>query len=75
MDGSRAEWEGRYAVPPPVQPWILNATVKANITFMEPWDERRYAAVLHACALTHDLEVRGWGGRSSQARSRKVIGA
>ena len=43
--------------PPSVQPWILNATVKANITFMEPWDERRYAAVLHACALTHDLEV------------------
>lgn len=43
---------------PRAQPWILNATVKANITFLEPWDEARYAAVLHACALTHDIEVR-----------------
>jgi ABC-type multidrug transport system fused ATPase/permease subunit len=37
------------------QPWIQNMTLRDNILFGTRWDETRYAAVLDACALTHDL--------------------
>jgi tellurite resistance protein len=39
-------------------PFILNATVKANILFShvdEQVDEERYQRALECCALTHDL--------------------
>lgn len=36
-------------------PWILNATVRDNITFGLPYDEERYNKVILACQLTHDL--------------------
>jgi len=41
-------------------PFILNATVKANIIFghaNEPFDAERYKRALHCCALTHDLKL------------------
>ncbi|KAI8865602.1 hypothetical protein GQ42DRAFT_90669, partial [Ramicandelaber brevisporus] len=31
--------------------WLRNATIRNNIVFGEPYDEERYRAVLHACAL------------------------
>lgn len=37
--------------------WIQQTTIKDNIICFEPWNERRYKAVLHACALEHDLKT------------------
>ncbi|KAI8866764.1 hypothetical protein GQ42DRAFT_172371, partial [Ramicandelaber brevisporus] len=37
--------------------WLRNATIRNNIVFGEPYDEERYRAVLHACALNPDLRV------------------
>lgn len=38
-------------------PWILNATVRDNITFGRPYDEEKYKEVISACQLTHDLDL------------------
>lgn len=38
-------------------PWIENATIRENILFGLPMDNDRYQKVLHACALTKDLEM------------------
>ena len=41
-------------------PFILNATVKANILFShanDPVDEARYQRAIECCALKHDLEM------------------
>jgi ABC-type multidrug transport system fused ATPase/permease subunit len=37
--------------------WLVNDTVKENIVFASPYDERRYRAVLKACALERDLAI------------------
>lgn len=37
------------------QPWILNATIEANILFGLPYDESAFKAVLEASSLTTDL--------------------
>lgn len=39
--------------------WIQNGTVRDNIVFGQPFDERRYREVIEACALGPDLEVSG----------------
>ncbi|KAJ2042576.1 ATP-binding cassette glutathione S-conjugate transporter ycf1, partial [Coemansia sp. S2] len=39
------------------QPWIMNDTLRANILFGREYDEEYYWKVLHACALTDDLEM------------------
>lgn len=38
-------------------PWLLGATVKENILFGQEFDERRYKAVIRACALEPDLAI------------------
>lgn len=38
-------------------PWIENATIRDNILFGLPLDNDRYQKVLHACALSKDLEM------------------
>ncbi|TQW00746.1 hypothetical protein V2A60_001796 [Cordyceps javanica] len=38
-------------------PWIENRTIRQNIVFGNLFDEDRYMAVLHACALERDLEA------------------
>lgn len=41
-------------------PFILNATVKANVLFShvnEPVDEAKYQRALQSCALEHDLDI------------------
>ncbi|KAJ5461400.1 ABC transporter 7 [Penicillium daleae] len=37
--------------------WLVNDTVKENIIFASPPDEKRYRAVLKACALERDIEI------------------
>ncbi|KAF2402739.1 P-loop containing nucleoside triphosphate hydrolase protein [Trichodelitschia bisporula] len=39
------------------QPWIENASFRANVTFGLPLDESRYRAVISACALDADLAI------------------
>ncbi|KAL5034983.1 Transporter of the ATP-binding cassette (ABC) [Batrachochytrium dendrobatidis] len=35
--------------------WLLNATIRDNILFGEPYDEERYNQVITACSLRRDL--------------------
>ena len=37
--------------------WIINATVRGNITFGKPFDQARYDAVVEATSLEHDFKV------------------
>ncbi|OTB06198.1 hypothetical protein M426DRAFT_10014 [Hypoxylon sp. CI-4A] len=37
--------------------WLVNANIKDNILFSTRYDEKRYKAVLVACALERDLEI------------------
>ncbi|XP_055997063.1 ATP-binding cassette sub-family C member 8-like isoform X2 [Ostrea edulis] len=39
----------------PQKPWLLNATLKDNILFGEPYNHRRYTKVIHSCALQPDI--------------------
>lgn len=39
------------------QPWIQNATVRANITFGSPLDPEKYNKTIQACALEDDLNL------------------
>ncbi|KAF8220884.1 multidrug resistance-associated ABC transporter [Tricholoma matsutake] len=38
-------------------PWLRHQSIKENILFGYPLDERRYEAVIEACALLPDLEM------------------
>ena len=52
------DWIIRTAIAFVAQiPWIENATIRDNILFGLPFNERRYKKVLHACALEKDLEM------------------
>ncbi|KDR82057.1 hypothetical protein GALMADRAFT_240518 [Galerina marginata CBS 339.88] len=44
--------------------WVMNATIKENIIFNEPFDEERYNKVIYQCALTRDLELFKAGDRT-----------
>lgn len=44
--------------------WLVNDTVKENIVFASPYDEKRYRAVLKACALERDLEILDAGDKT-----------
>ncbi|KAF7314597.1 ATP-binding cassette transporter [Mycena kentingensis (nom. inval.)] len=37
--------------------WVLNETIRDNITFDTPYDEERYKKVLYQCALEQDLAL------------------
>ncbi|KAH9250817.1 hypothetical protein BASA81_011406 [Batrachochytrium salamandrivorans] len=41
----------------PQQAWLMNASIRDNITFGCPWDKELYARVIYSCALTSDFEV------------------
>ena len=40
------------------EPWIQHATVRDNILFGRSYNSIYYQAVIEACALTDDLNVR-----------------
>lgn len=48
-------------------PWVQNATIKENVTFGLPYDEKRYSQAIFACALNDDL-------RSFPAGERTEVG-
>lgn len=37
--------------------WLVGATIRENITFGSAWDQKRYDAVVDACALRRDFEI------------------
>ncbi|XP_067013510.2 ATP-binding cassette sub-family C member Sur, partial [Anabrus simplex] len=39
------------------KPWLLNATLRENILFGQPYRPRRYARVIAACALQPDIDI------------------
>uniref|UniRef100_A0A7S3CY71 ATP-dependent transporter ycf16 n=1 Tax=Palpitomonas bilix TaxID=652834 RepID=A0A7S3CY71_9EUKA len=39
------------------EPWVLNATMKDNILFGLPFDQKKYDRTIHACSLTSDIEL------------------
>ncbi|XP_052903481.1 ATP-binding cassette sub-family C member 4-like [Anopheles moucheti] len=41
----------------PQNPWLFEGTIKQNVIFLEPYDEKRYRTVLSVCALEHDIEI------------------
>ncbi|KAL8946411.1 MAG: hypothetical protein Q9222_007190 [Ikaeria aurantiellina] len=45
----------------PQQPWLLNTSIRENIMFGEPWNEKLYRQVLYACALFEDLQMLPYG--------------
>jgi ATP-binding cassette subfamily C (CFTR/MRP) protein 1/ATP-binding cassette subfamily C (CFTR/MRP) protein 2 len=40
----------------PSEPWLVSATLRENIVFGMPYDDRKYRAVIRACALTRDIK-------------------
>jgi hypothetical protein len=52
--GSEVHIAGRMSYAPQVA-WLQQASIKSNIICCEPWDEARYKAVVHACALEPDF--------------------
>lgn len=41
----------------PCEPWILNVSLRENITFGRPYDERRYDEVVKATCLQADIDL------------------
>ncbi|XP_033647324.1 ATP-binding cassette sub-family C member 9-like [Asterias rubens] len=39
------------------KPWLLNATLRDNILFSEPYDSKRFKRVIDACALKPDIDI------------------
>ena len=37
--------------------WLLNATVRDNILFGEPYDQKKYETVIKRAALQRDIEI------------------
>ncbi len=42
-------------------PWILNATLRDNITFGLPYEKEKYDNIIRACQLNHDLSLLDFG--------------
>jgi hypothetical protein len=41
----------------PQSPWVQNLSLRDNILFGMPFDQEKYKAVVHACALELDLKI------------------
>lgn len=47
-------FRGKVAYVPQI-PWVFSGTVRENILFGLPFDEKRFQHVVHVCSLTKDL--------------------
>lgn len=55
---NRSNWIIETAVSyVPQIPWIENATIKDNVLFGLPYDEKRYKKTIEVCALEQDLKI------------------
>ncbi|KAF6262121.1 P-loop containing nucleoside triphosphate hydrolase protein [Scenedesmus sp. NREL 46B-D3] len=52
-------------------PWVQNLSLRDNILFGMPYDEQKYKAVIHACALELDLKILP-NGDASMAGERGI---
>ncbi|EDW01217.1 probable multidrug resistance-associated protein lethal(2)03659 [Drosophila grimshawi] len=52
----RVELHGKLSYAPQ-EPWVFQGSIRDNILFVEPYDEQRYRAVVHACQLDCDLAL------------------
>ncbi|RXN17281.1 multidrug resistance-associated 9 [Labeo rohita] len=50
------------------QAWIFHGTVRDNILMGEPFDQTRYARVIHACSLKPDLAILPYGDQTEKQR-------
>lgn len=41
----------------PQQAWMQNCTLRDNVLFGEEYDERKYDAIINACALRSDIDI------------------
>ncbi|CAH1784335.1 unnamed protein product [Owenia fusiformis] len=48
----------------PQQPWIMNTTMRENVTFGSPYNKLWYDQVIDACALLQDIEAMPNGDRT-----------
>ncbi|ORZ17222.1 multi drug resistance-associated protein MRP [Absidia repens] len=48
----------------PQQPWVMNATVRENITFGHRFDPEFYDRVLEACSLKSDIQILSAGDQT-----------
>lgn len=44
--------------------WLLNDTIRGNITFGSPFNQKRYDDVIEACGLTRDLQILSGGDQT-----------
>lgn len=44
--------------------WLLNETIRSNITFASPFNQERYDKVVEACSLTRDFEILAAGDQT-----------
>ncbi|GAV28278.1 hypothetical protein PMKS-001748 [Pichia membranifaciens] len=44
--------------------WLLNGTIRENILFATPYDEKRYKAAIEACGLKRDFEILAAGDKT-----------
>lgn len=62
----------------PQQAWIQNLTLRDNILFSKPFDERLYNEVLAACELKQDLNILPGGDMTEigeRVKSKKLATA
>ncbi|KAK0538980.1 hypothetical protein OC842_001103 [Tilletia horrida] len=50
-------WGSQSVAYCPQTAWIMSATVRENIVFGQPWDEKRYAEAVRLSELTADLDM------------------
>lgn len=57
----------------PQEPWIFSGSVRSNIVFVEDFDEKRYRAVVTACALERDFELLPQGDATEVGEQRSSL--
>jgi ABC-type bacteriocin/lantibiotic exporter with double-glycine peptidase domain len=48
----------------PQEAWLLNMTLRENIIFGSPYDEKKYREVIKVCALKRDLDLMANGDQT-----------